>query len=313
VRCSSIDFMAGHTEESTQVQRSEPILRGWRGYAPLLFLPVAVFLLTPATWPRWAFMWLLALSIYAGCKWLTWRRARVSGVPPWRQAGYLLLWPGMDAAAFLLPSTITAAPPATEWFSALGKTLLGAAIFFGLARRLPHEAAYLTGWVGMIGAVFMLHLGSFHVASCAWRAVGVDARPLMNRPLVSVSLGEFWGGRWNTAFRDLAYRFLFRPLARRFGPRGAVLAGFFISGLIHDLVISVPAGGGYGGPTFFFLVQAVGIVTERSGFGRTIGLRNGARGWAFTTCMLTAPACALFHPPFVLRTVVPFMQAVHAI
>jgi hypothetical protein len=258
-------------------------------------------------------MWLLASSIYAGCKWLTWRRAPASGAPLWRQAGYLLLWPGMDAAAFLSSASPVARPRAAEWYFALGKTLLGAAIFFGLARRLAHESACLSGWVGMIGVVLMLHFGSFHLASCAWRATGLDARPLMDWPLASVSLSEFWGERWNTAFRDLTYHFLFRPLARPFGPRGAILAGFLVSGLVHDLVISVPAGGGYGGPTVFFLVQAAGIVAERSHFGRAIGLRNGARGWAFTMCVLTLPACALLHPPFVLRIVVPFMQAVRAI
>jgi alginate O-acetyltransferase complex protein AlgI len=218
----------------------------------------------------------------------------------------------MDAAAFLLPAP-SARPPVSEWSSALGKTLLGAVVFLGLARRLPPEAAYIAGWVGMIGAVLMLHFGSFHLASCAWRAVGVDARPLMNWPLASVSLGEFWGWRWNTAFRDLTYRFLFRPLTRSFGPRRALLAGFLVSGLVHELVISIPAGGGYGGPTVFFLVQAAGIVTERSRFGRAIGLRNGARGWGFAMCLLTAPVGALFPAPFVLRIVVPFMHTVGAL
>ena len=104
-------------------------------------------------------MWLLAMSIYVGCKWLTWRRASVNGVPIWRQAGYLLLWPGMDAAAFLLPSSSAARPAATEWLFALGKTLLGVLVFFRLARWLPYESAYLTGWVGMIGVSLMLHLG----------------------------------------------------------------------------------------------------------------------------------------------------------
>ena len=89
--------------------------------------------------------------------------------------------------------------------------------------------------------------------------------------------------------------------------------GFLASGLIHELVISIPAGGGYGGPTLFFLVQAAGIAAERSRFGRAAGLRNGVRGRAATMCLLVAPAGALFHPPFVLRVIVPFMQAVGAI
>ncbi len=257
-------------------------------------------------------MWLLAFSIYFGCKWLTLCRALVNDAPLWRQAAYLLLWPGMDATAFLSPSVATVPPPAKEWWLALGKLLLGAAIFFGLARSLPCGYPYLTGWVGMLGIVLMLHFGSFHLASCARGAAGVNAQPLMNWPMKAVSLGDFWGGRWNTAFRDLTYRFLFRPLTRFLGLRRAILAGFFISGLVHDLVISVPASGGYGLPTAFFLIQAAGIVAERSRFGHTVGLRKGVRGRAFTMAVVAAPACALFHPPFVLRIVVPFMRVVGA-
>ena len=131
--------MAGRKEQSTQAQRSESVPCWWHGCGPLLFLPAAAFLLTPATWSRWVFMWLLASSIYVGCKWLTWRctgRRRLTlGVRP----GYLVLWPGMDAATFLRPSTSITRPSATEWVSALSKTLLGAAVFFALARWLPRR------------------------------------------------------------------------------------------------------------------------------------------------------------------------------
>lgn len=258
-------------------------------------------------------MWLLALSIYVGCKWLTLCRALVNEAPLWRQAAYLLLWPGMDATAFLSLSDSVVPPRAAECWFALFKLLLGVAIFFGLARSLPYGYPYLTGWIGMLGIALMLHFGSFHLVSCAWRTVGVDAQPLMNWPMTAVSLGDFWGGRWNTAFRDLAYRFLFHPLTRSLGPRRAMLAGFFVSGLVHDLVLSVPAGGGYGCPTAYFLIEAAGIIVERSRFGRTAGLRQGVRGWSFTTGVVAAPACALLHPPFVLRIIVPFMQTVGAI
>ena len=94
-----------------------------------------------------------------------------------------------------------------------------------------------------------------------WMATARCRGPsLMNRPLVSTSLREFWGRRWNTAFRDLTHRFLFRPCASWFGPRWGILAGFLFSGAIHDLVISVPARGGYGGPTAFFAIQGAGDV-----------------------------------------------------
>lgn len=77
----------------------------------------------------------------------------------------------------------------------------------------------------MAGLIFVLHFGSFHLLSCAWRAAGVDARPLMHWPVAATSLADFWGRRWNTAFRDLTHRFLFRPLTRRLGPRAGLAAG----------------------------------------------------------------------------------------
>jgi hypothetical protein len=43
----------------------------------------------------------------------------------------------------------------------------------------------------MIGIVMVLHFGAFHLRSCAWWDVGVDAQPLMNRPLTATSLGAF--------------------------------------------------------------------------------------------------------------------------
>jgi hypothetical protein len=257
-------------------------------------------------------MWALAFAIYCGCKWLTWRRTPLDRVPVWRHAAYLLAWPGLDAAAFL--GARADGPPARkEWARGLGNFVVGVALFFGVARLLAPYSLYAAGWVGMAGVVLALHFGLFHLLSCAWRRAGVQARPLMNRPVVSVSLGEFWGRRWNTAFRDLTHRFLFRPMTRRFGVRGGIAGGFLFSGLVHELVISVPAGSGYGGPTVFFALQGLGILTERSRFGRAIGLGQGVRGWLFAMLVLVLPAPCLFHAPFVEGIIVPFMQSVGAV
>jgi hypothetical protein len=257
-------------------------------------------------------MWALAASIYAGCKWLTWRRTPIEGVPGWKHAGYLLAWPGFDAVAFLAGHSKDA-PSVTEWGFAFAKSAMGLALFFGIARLVSLEHVYLAGWIGMIGLVLILHFGVFHVLSCAWRTGGVDARPLMHQPLRAVSASEFWGRRWNTAFRDLTHRSLFRPLVPRVGARGAIICGFVFSGVVHDLVISVPARGGYGGPTLFFTLQAAAILLERSSFGRRIGLGQGWRGWLFTMIVLAAPVYWLFHPAFVGRVIVPFMRAVSAL
>ena len=269
----------------------------------------------PLEWPRWAQMWTLALAIYIGCKWITWHHTAAHNVPAWKHSAYVLAWPGMDAAAFLEEGPIPRRSRcrSTEWLAATGKLVSGLALLFGVARTIPPQHEYVVGWVGMIGLVLICHFGVFHLLSCSWRSMGVEARALMNRPMASTSLGEFWGRRWNTAFRDLTHRFLFRPCASWFGPRWGILAGFLFSGAIHDLVISVPARGGYGEPTVFFAIQGAAMVFERSGLGRRIGLGSGWSGRLFAIVVLVAPAGLVFHRPFVTGIIVPFMQALGAL
>ncbi len=264
--------------------------------------------------PRWAFMWLLAFAIYFACKLLTWSTAAKAGVPAWRQWAYLLAWPGMDARRFFDADARDrlSRPPAYEWFAAIFKLILGAIIFWGAQYVLPTGWPIVLGWAGMVGIAMVLHFGLFHLLSCFWRAVGAGARPLMNQPLRSTSVSEFWGSRWNMAFRDLTHTFLFRPLARRLSLPWALAISFLVSGLVHDLVISLPAGGGYGGPTAFFIVQAIAILIERSPFGRRLGLGRGLVGWLFTAIALLAPARLLFHDRFLTAIVIPFMEAVGA-
>src|SRR4029079_4397761 len=98
---------------------------------------------------------------------------------------------------------------------------------------------------------------------------------------------DFFGGRrWNTAYRDVTHQFLFRPLATCLGPTAALVIGFVVSGLVHELVISVPAGGGDGGPLAYFVIQAAALFFERSTMGQRMGLGHGWRGWLFTALVL---------------------------
>lgn len=186
---------------------------------------------SPFEWPRWAQMWTLALAIYIGCKWLTWQRTPVLNVPVWKHFAYLLAWPGMDAASFLKEGPISSRSHcrSAEWLAATAKLMFGVALLFGVARMIPPQNAYVVGWIGMIGIVLILHFGMFHLLSCTWRSLGVQARPLMNRPLTSTSLSEFWGRRWNIAFRDLTYRFLFRPCVSCLDRVGASSLGFYLA------------------------------------------------------------------------------------
>jgi predicted DCC family thiol-disulfide oxidoreductase YuxK len=281
----------------------------------LAILPPAALCTKPFL-PAWAFMWLMATAIFFGCKWLTLgNTVQRAGRPcPFRAAAYLLAWPGMSAARFLSPNL---AAPCSRLVMvksaalAVARILLGALLLFAVARRAGEPI--LAGCVGMLGMIFILHFGLFDLASIGWRALRVDAPPIMNRPLRSTSVSEFWGRRWNAAFNDLAVRLVFRPIARTTGPAAATLIAFAVSGLIHELVISLPAGSGFGLPTAYFLVQGLGVLTEHSSVGKRIGLGEGGSGWLFTMIVVAGPAFWLFHPPFVRHVILPFLRAIGAL
>ncbi len=305
------------------------------GWLPLVGLPVAVVVTLHAAEP-WVFMWALSASIFAGFKWLTWWRATspsLSDESPsplregskiplplrgragrgWRSLAYLLLWPGMDATTFLNPTARPATPALREWAAAALKTVVGAALFWGVARLGAPASLLAAGWIGLLGLIFLLHFGSFHLLSLAWRTVGIQARPIMDSPIRATSLSELWGRRWNLAFHVLARDLMVGVARDRLGAAGATLLAFTASGLLHDLVISVPARGGYGLPTAYFLLQGVGLLFQRSPLGTHLGLRGGPGGRVYVLVMAAAPAFWLFHPPFVLRVIVPFMYALGAL
>jgi hypothetical protein len=264
--------------------------------------------------PAWLFMWALSFAIFLGLKWVTWWQAR-DCVPhsPWRSLAYLAAWPGMNAETFL--DSRKEPPPhgPREWLWASLKTCLGMLLLWLIARKVTPEQPLLQGWIGLFGLVLLLHFGSFHLIALFWQAMGIDAEPIMSKPILSESLSEFWGKRWNLGFRQLAYDLIFRPLHKRTGVAAASLLVFVASGLIHDLVISLPARGGYGLPTAYFILQGLGVSLERSSLGRELRLQKGPIAWLFMLIVTAAPAFWLFHPPFVLRVIVPFMQAIHAL
>jgi hypothetical protein len=275
---------------------------------PLFVLPIAALLI--ASWiPPWAFMWAMAVALYAGCKWLTYREARICGVPSnrLRAAGYLFAWPGMNATAFMSSVNSVTRPRRSEWISAGSKTLLGACLIWVVAPATLPGRPFLAAWLGMVGLTFVLHFGTFHLLSVAWRRIGVNAAPIMQNPLRSRSLAEFWGRRWNTAFHELATRFTFRPLRAIFGSPVATLIVFLVSGLIHELVISLPARGGYGLPTAYFVIQGLGVAGERTQFARGIGLARGRRGSLFTAVVAGAPVFWLFPQPFIRNVILPML------
>lgn len=219
-------------------------------------------------------MWIVAFAVFAACKLASLIPAERAGLG--RTLAYLFLWPGLDAQSFMHSTKST--PTSTgEWCFAAFKTIFG-----GLLMAINHPV------VIMVGVVFLLHFGLFHLLSLAWRSVGVDAKPLMNWPMLATSLSDFWGKRWNTAFRDLSYQLVFRPLRRH--PRLATFGVFLFSGLAHDVVMSAPVNSGYGQPTAYFMIQCAGMFAEKK--------FPVLKGRLFTAAVLLLPIPLLLHEGF---------------
>ena len=289
----------------------------WSDGLALLLVPFAA-LFTRGILPAWVFMWLLAFSIYFGCKWLTWARAvrQYPQADRWVSIGYLLAWVGMDAREFLHGHRGTGRPKADEWTRPAARIVLGATLVWFVTRHFSGPHPLVAGWIGMIGVILCLHFGLFHLLALGWQRVGVDVQPIMRQPSRGVSLAEFWGRRWNTAFHFLAHDLVFRPVFRRVfrrvGAAGATFTVFLVSGLIHELVISLPARGGYGLPTMYFAIQGLGVIFERTPLAKRLGLGHGWRGWLFTMACAAGPVFWLFHPTFVRNVILPMLQAIGA-
>jgi hypothetical protein len=291
---------------------AQPSHQPWLGWAPLcIFTALAISL--RACLPPWGLMWALSIAIFAGFKWWTWWRVIRSGVcgTATRSFVYLFLWPGMDARRFLALNQRVEKPTLSAWAWAFAKTAFGAGLVWGVARFAGQ--GLFAGWIGMVGFIFLLHFGLFAALALFWQRQGICASPLMNCPIAANSLSDFWGKRWNSGFRDIVFGIFFIRLAKRFGTTSAAIITFVISGLIHELVITFPAGAGYGLPTLYFTLQGVAMLMERSRIGARLGLAHGWQGHAFALIVVTGPIFALFPPPFVLRVMVPFFQVIKAI
>ena len=277
----------------------------------LLLFP-SLTLMAAGNLPPWQTMCWITVATLAGCKAATWTLVDPRLTTPARRLGYWLAWPGMDPVGFMLgPRRSDVTPTHRQWLEAIAMAALGAGLIWGVVRTLAWWPD-LAAWVANAGLIFLGHFGLLELLSCAWRSGGVHARPLMDHPWMASSLADFWGRRWNTAFRDLAYRLVLVPVTRRVSSAAGLVAVFVFSGLIHDFVISVSARGGYGLPTLYFVIQAAGTLLQRSAAAKWLGLDCGWRGWAVTMTIVFAPAGLLFHSAWRHNVILPFMHAIGA-
>lgn len=265
----------------------------------------------PLLAPPWLVCLLISYGLLLIFKLAFWRSIG-AGMSPRATLSYLLFWIGLDPSPFLTKRPRSRLR-ARDWLVPVARMVVAVVMIWVVAPALWPSHPTATAWLGLTGLVLLFHFGVLDLMAQAWQIVGTPVERIMNAPYRSASLAEFWGRRWNRAFRFAAHRWIFQPLTPRIGARLAALACFVVSGLLHDLVLSVPAGGGYGLPTLYFLIQAAGASVERSHTGRRLGLGKGLPGWLFTVAITLGPVPLLFHPPFLERVVIPLLGALGAL
>lgn len=236
-------------------------------------------------------------------------RAQCQAASP---AGLLLfgyLWPGLDPRPFEKRSDVDWMERGARWFAMGFPTMaLGVACLMLLALRsdLPDGVRGL----GTLACLLLIvHFGFSDVLSSLLRLAGFDVPRLFDAPLQSRSLNDFWTLRWNRPFVEMN-RLLFRPLLLPYlGGPGSLLALFLLSGILHELAISFPAGAGWGGPLLYFVAHGGLMLAERR-YNLKAWPAVAARAW--TWFWLLAPVPWLFHEPFRQTLIMPLLNRLEA-
>jgi hypothetical protein len=160
----------------------------------------------------------------------------------------------------------------------------------------------------LIGLSLMLHFGLCNMLTGFWRTQGFQTDVLFRAPLHSQCLGEFWAQRWNLAFSQMTSIAVHRPLAGKFGNRIALAVAFLVSGLLHEMAISLPVKEGFGSPLLYFCIHGVLVSVEKSLAKKGNPIR-GAIGTVWTVFWLIVPIPLLFHRPFLEGVILPIVGA----
>jgi len=228
---------------------------------------------------------------------------------PAGRLAYLTVWPGMSLAPFQVRGPSHA--EGRRWLrQGLVRMALGGLGIVMLSLWAPLLSDGLLGWAGIGALLLTVHLGYADVLSGLLRRAGFPVRRLFDDPLASRSLTEFWSRRWNLAFVEMD-RLLFVPLLRRLGRMESLIGVFVISGLLHELAISFPAGAGWGLPSCYFLLHGVLVTLERHLLRPRRWPGTLARMW--TRSWLLVPLPLLFHTPFRQALVVPLFHWLHQV
>ena len=114
------------------------------------------------------------------------------------------------------------------------------------------------------------HFGALRVLKGGLRKAGFPVRTLFPNVLKAQGVGDFWSRRWNVGYSQMMQRLVGRPVEMVGGKSAGVMAVFVISGLLHEVAISLPVQAGFGLPTAYFTMHGLLVLLEAR-LGRSFG------------------------------------------
>lgn len=150
-------------------------------------------------------------------------------------------------------------------------------------------AYYSSSLVLLTGLSLTLHYGLLQLNAGLLRRMGYPAYRLFKNPWKARSLRDFWGNRWNRAFSEMTATAVYKPLSHRVGRPIAVLFTFIISGLLHEVALTLPVRANYGFPLMYFTLHGLLVLSEPIIFG------NRKPGILWVVAWLILPLPLLFH------------------
>ena len=245
---------------------------------------------------------------------VTWKIASLICLPPesWARLTPLRLlayccWYGMQPRHFFKGQATAARAPVPSVLGIVENAAFGAALLWLVPRLLPAATPLaIRFWIALVGYGFLTLFARPDIAALIFRAMGFAVERVMDCPVAAMTLGEFWGRRWNRIASGMLREVIFLPVVRWAGARVALFATFAYSGLYHEC-FSFMVGSGYGGPTLYFFLQYLGVAIENSRPGRRMRLGYPWLGRVWTWAVVVLPVGLFVNPGIVHGILVPLL------
>lgn len=166
-------------------------------------------------------------------------------------------------------------------------SLVSAALIVG---PLDEPWIWPVRWLCGAGAMYCVPEATQHLVRFVYSGFGYDTPPLHRQPVLSCSIREFWGERWNLVVHRWLRRHFFWPLARRRRRNLGVILAFLASAALHAWFIFAAVGWPLAGAMgAFFLLQGMLVVIEAKLGWSTRSSGLSARIWALGGVLLPSP------------------------